>query len=145
VFRYFFVFWTLIDIGLIWFVIDKLKSAKKEELPPPLLFELTRGNNKYFCEPSQIHYLTAENYYTRVYTTEGAFVMRKPLKSFYDLLPQDIFKKIHRSTIVNVNYVTELARGNGHTLEVIMKDGTRRKVSRSFVKEVTLFFKDRTY
>lgn len=144
VFRYFFIFWTLIDIGLIWFVIDKLKGGETEEVSPPLLFELTRGGNKYFCEPVQIQLLAAENYYTKLYTTEGIFVMRKSLKSFLDVLPQDMFKKIHRSTIINVNYVSELARGNDKNLEVIMKDGTRRKVSRNYVKEINLFFKNRT-
>nr|WP_298922914.1 LytTR family DNA-binding domain-containing protein [uncultured Allomuricauda sp.] len=145
VYRYFFIFWTLVDIGLVWFIIDKLRATKKEELEPPLLFELTRGGNKYFCEPSQIYLLAAENYYTKLFTTEGVFVMRKPLKSFHDILPQNTFRKIHRSTIINVNYVSELSRGNDHSLEVIMKDGTRRRVSRSFIKEITLFFKDRTY
>ncbi len=146
VYRYFFIFWTLIDIGLVWFVIDKLKSVQEEEITSqPLMFELTRGSNKYFCEPSQIQLLAAENYYTKLFTTEGVFVMRKPLKSFLDVLPKDMFRKIHRSTIINVNYVSELARGTGSTLEVIMKDGTRRRVSKSFVKEVTGFFKDRTH
>ena len=145
VYRYFFIFWTLIDIALIWFVIDKLKGIEYKELPPPLLFELSRGNNKYFCEPSQILLLSAENEYTKLYTTEGIFVMRKPLKSFHDVLPQDMFRKIHRSTIINVNYVSELARGNDKSLEVILKDGTKRKVSRSFVKEINLFFKNRTH
>ncbi len=145
VYRYFFIFWTLIDVGLIWFIIDKLKGGDNEELPPPLLFELTRGGNKYFCEPTQIMLLIAENYYTKLVTTEGVFVMRKPLKSFQDVLPSNLFKKIHRSTIVNVNYVSELAKVNDKGLEVIMKDGTRRKVSRNFVKEINLFFKNRTY
>ncbi|TXN37361.1 LytTR family transcriptional regulator [Flagellimonas hymeniacidonis] len=145
VYRYFFIFWTLVDIGLVWFIIDKLRATEKEELEPPLLFELTRGGNKYFCEPSQIHLLAAENYYTKLFTTEGVFVMRKPLKYFHDILPLNTFRKIHRSTIINVNYVSELSRGNDHSLEVIMKDGTRRRVSRSFIKEITLFFKDRTY
>lgn len=145
VYRYFFIFWTLIDVGLIWFVIDKLKGVENEKLPPPLLFELTRGSNKYFCEPSQIQLLVAENYYTKLYTTEGVFVMRKPLKSFQDVLPPDMFKRIHRSTIINVNYVSELAKDDYKSLEVIMKDGTRRKVSRNFVKEINLFFRNRTY
>ncbi|MEP0134098.1 MAG: LytTR family DNA-binding domain-containing protein [Eudoraea sp.] len=144
VYRYFFIFWTLIDVGLIWFIIDKLKGVEKEELPPPLLFELTRGSNKYFCEPTQIQLLVSENYYTKLYTTQGIFVMRKPLKSFQDVLPQDIFKRIHRSTIINVNYVSELARVDYKSLEVIMKDGTRRKVSRNFVKEINLYFRNRT-
>jgi hypothetical protein len=145
VYRYFFIFWTLVDIGLVWFIIDKMRTVREGEPKPPLLLELTRGSNKYFCEPSQIYLLVAENYYTKLFTTEGTFVMRKPLKSFYDILPQNMFRKIHRSTIVNVNYVSELSRGSGHSLEVIMKDGTRRKVSRTFIKEITLFFKDRTY
>jgi hypothetical protein len=122
VYRYFFIFWTLIDVGLIWFVIDKLKGVE-----------------------SQIQLLVAENYYTKLYTTEGVFVMRKPLKSFQDVLPPDMFKRIHRSTIINVNYVSELAKDDYKSLEVIMKDGTRRKVSRNFVKEINLFFRNRTY
>ncbi len=40
VYRYFFIFWTLIDFALIWFIIDKLKAApKKEQLPQPLWLE----------------------------------------------------------------------------------------------------------
>ncbi|MEX0289208.1 MAG: LytTR family DNA-binding domain-containing protein [Flavobacteriaceae bacterium] len=144
VFRYFFVFWTLIDVGLVWFVTDKLKWASIKREPTPILLELTRGKNKYFCEPAQIHLLASENYYTKLFTTEGIFVMRKPLKYFQGILPEDIFKKIHRSTIINVNEVSELVRGEDHKLEVIMKDGTRRRVSRNFVREITLFFKDRT-
>ncbi len=142
VYRYFFIFWTLIDLGIVWFIIDKLKEAAKEE--PTLLIELTRGGNKFFVEPEQIYWLAAENYYTRLFTTEGVFLKRKSLKSFDDILPQDMFKKIHRSTIINVNYVSELARSADHNLEVVLKDGSRRRVSRSFVKEINLFFKNRT-
>ena len=146
VFRYFFIFWTLLDLGLVGFVVQKLKydSINEDKSDPPLLLELTRGNNTYFCEPSQIHLLASENYYTRLFTSEGVFLMRKPLKYFMSILPQELFKRIHRSTIINVNQVSELVRANDHSLEVIMRDGTRRRVSRSFVKEITHFFKERT-
>ena len=145
VYRYFFIFWTLIDLGLLWFIVDKLRTGKPQEEELPVKLELTRGGNTYFCEPSQIQLLAAENYYTKLFTTHGVFVMRKPLKTFLDELPVDSFRKIHRSTIINLDYVVELARGNGSTLEVIMKDGTRRRVSKSFIKEITQLFKERTY
>ncbi|MCL6266999.1 LytTR family DNA-binding domain-containing protein [Flagellimonas myxillae] len=145
VYRYFFVFWTLIDVGLVWFIIDKLRTSLPQLEQQPIRLELTRGGNTYFCEPSQIQLLAAENYYTKLFTTQGVFVMRKPLKAFLDILPVETFRKIHRSTIINVDYVSELARGNGSTLEVIMKDGTRRRVSKSFVKEITDLFRSRTY
>ncbi|MEM9647012.1 MAG: LytTR family DNA-binding domain-containing protein [Bacteroidota bacterium] len=145
VYRYFFIFWTLIDMGLVWFIIDKLRTSGAEKMEPPVLLELTRGGNTVFCEPSQIHLLAAENYYTKLFTSEGIFVMRKPLKSFLEVLPERMFQKIHRSTIINLNQVSELARGNGSTLEVVMKDGTRKRVSKNYIKEVKRFFKDRTH
>lgn len=141
VFRYFFVFWTVMDMGLLLFVLDKLKPGKIEK--PSLLFELTRGGNKFYCEPSQIYLLASENYYTRLFTSEGIFVMRKSLKSYEELLPADTFLRIHRSAIVNVNQVAELARGNNHGLEVVMKDGTRRKVSRNLAGEINTYFRNR--
>ena len=147
VYRYFFIFWTLIDIGLVWYCIEKIREAeaKEEPSPAPTLFELTRGTNKYYCEPSQIYWLVSENYYTRLFTTEGLFVMRKSLKSFHDVLPENLFRKIHRSTIINIDYVAELTRGTGSSLEVVMKDGTRRRVSKSYVKDITDLFKNRSH
>jgi hypothetical protein len=54
------------------------------------------------------------------------------------------FRKIHRSTIINVNYVSGLARGKNDGLEVILKDSTKRKVSRNYSKEIRTFFKNRS-
>ncbi|MEZ4810174.1 MAG: LytTR family DNA-binding domain-containing protein [Allomuricauda sp.] len=145
VYSYFFIFWTLIDIGLLLFVIDKLRGREGQSSPIQLRFELTRGAKKYFCEPSEIYWLVAENYYTKLSTASGIFVMRKPLKSFHDVLPPEMFQKIHRSTIINVDYVSGLSGNTSQGLEVVLKDGTRRKVSRSFAKEILHFFKDRSY
>ncbi len=145
VYRYFFIFWTLIDMALVWYIIDKLGDMKKEPPAPTKLVELTRGSKKYYFEPSQIHLLVSENYYTKLFTSQGPFVIRKPLKSFNEELPSHLFRKIHRSTIINVHQVSELTRGAGTSLEVVMKDGTQRRVSKSYVKDITDFFKNRSY
>jgi two-component system LytT family response regulator len=128
------------DLGLLLFVLDKLRPVAGEK--PTLLFELTRGSSKYFCDPTQIYLLASENYYTRLHTSEGVFVMRKSLKSYEELLPAETFLRIHRSAIVNVNQVAELAR-DGHGLEVVMKDGTRRRVSRNLAGEINAYFRNR--
>lgn len=143
VYRYFFIFWTLIDLGLLWFVVDKLWSIEGEHGPSPVLLELTRGSKTYFCEPDQVHWLVSENYYTKISTDSGVFVMRRLLKTFLDILPSELFKKIHRSTIVNVAYVTELEGNSSQGFELVLKDGTKHRVSRSFSKEILLFFKGR--
>lgn len=144
VFPYFFIFWTLIDIGLVWFVIDKLKNQYSNSEAKPLLLELTRGGKTYFCDASQILYLVSDNYYSHIHTTEGIFTMRQSLKTFQEMLPEEHFLRIHRSTIINLNFVSELKRGKNHRLEVILKDGTSRRVSRNSIKEVIEYFRRRT-
>nr|WP_277612710.1 LytTR family DNA-binding domain-containing protein [Eudoraea chungangensis] len=111
----------------------------------PLRIKLARGNTTVFCETHQIYYLVSENYYTKLFTSEGIFVMRKPLKYFENVLPLDVFKKIHRSTIINLNYVLELKKGSGYTLDVVLKDGSSRRVSRKLIKEVTHLIKTRSF
>lgn len=145
VYRYFFIFWTLIDMALVWYIIDTLGNLKNEHLVLPRLVELTRGNKKFYLEPNQIHLLVSENYYTKLFTSQGPFIVRKPLKDFHKELPSQLFRKIHRSTIINVQQVSELTRGTGTSLEVIMKDGTRKRVSKSYIKDITDFFKERSY
>ncbi|WP_276391003.1 LytTR family DNA-binding domain-containing protein [Eudoraea chungangensis] len=145
VFRYFFVFWTFIDIVLVWFVTDKFMNTPMPDKKLPLRIKLARGNTTVFCETHQIYYLVSENYYTKLFTSEGIFVMRKPLKYFENVLPLDVFKKIHRSTIINLNYVLELKKGSGYTLDVVLKDGSSRRVSRKLIKEVTHLIKTRSF
>ena len=105
----------------------------------------SRGDKKFFCESDQIHWLAAEDYYTKLYTDHGNFIIRKTLKKFCKELPHEEFKRIHRSTVINVNHVSGLARGNNDSLEVILKDGSRRRVSRNFTKEVRAFFRGRSF
>jgi len=146
VYPYFFIFWTIVDIGLTWVVIEKTKPLKeKDSISKPKIFELSRGDKKFFCEANQIHWLSAEGYHTKLYTDQGNFVIRKTLKDFCKKLPQGEFKRIHRSTVINVHQVSGLARGKNDSLEVILKDGSRRRVSRNYTKEVRAFFRGSSF
>ncbi len=149
VYGYFFIFWTIIDIGLVWFVLEKINKSRKvsknivqKDLSEPAVFELTRGDKTYFCEPEQINWLAAENYYTKFHTVHGEFLIRKSLKNCYQSLSLDAFKRIHRSTIVNVGFISAFSRGKNSSMEVVLKDGTRRSVSRNHIKDIKLYFQE---
>jgi len=143
VYPYFFIFWTILDIGLMWYVLEDFWQLPIEDKQvKPILIELTRGDKKYYCEPNQVHWLSAEDYYTQLFTNQGKFLIRKTLKDFYKILPHEDFKRIHRSTVINVNYVSGLARGKNDSLEVILKDGTKRRVSRNYSREIRAFFRN---
>jgi len=53
-----------------------------------------------------INYLEADSSYTLIYTNSGKFVYSSVLKKFEEKLPPEIFVRVHRSYIVNINCVT---------------------------------------
>lgn len=62
------------------------------------------GEEKYiFCR--DIHYIKSENVYLQVVTSKESYLIRKKLKEQLSELPKDMFLSIHRSYIVNLQYV----------------------------------------
>lgn len=61
--------------------------------------------------------------------------MLNSLKHIIKRLPEN-FKRIHKSTIVNVDYISEFkSRGNGD-YDVIMNDGSVLRLSRNYREEL---------
>lgn len=57
-----------------------------------------------------VAYFKADNKYTVVMTSEGESLLRKPIRELLELLDANIFKQIHRSTIVNLKAISSIAR-----------------------------------
>jgi two-component system, LytTR family, response regulator len=55
---------------------------------------------------NEIIYCKAEGNYTWVYTTQTSFLVTKVLKHFESILPKSIFIRIHKSYLINVNYIS---------------------------------------
>ncbi len=60
-----------------------------------------------------VAYFKADNKYTVVMTAEGESLLRKPIRELLDLLDPNMFKQIHRSTIVNLKAIASVARDDG--------------------------------
>ena len=57
-----------------------------------------------------VAYFQADNKYTVVMTAQGEALLRKPIKELLDLLDPNMFKQIHRSTIVNLKAIASITR-----------------------------------
>ncbi|MEI2454438.1 MULTISPECIES: LytR/AlgR family response regulator transcription factor [Lysobacter] len=55
-------------------------------------------------------YFRADNKYTTVVTAEGEAVLRKPIRELLEVLDGNLFKQIHRSTIVNLKAIASIVR-----------------------------------
>ncbi|MEX2511664.1 MAG: LytTR family DNA-binding domain-containing protein [Cyclobacteriaceae bacterium] len=58
---------------------------------------------------SNIIYLKGDGNYTNLLTRDRAYSLRNILKEFEDLLPDDLFIRIHKSFIVNLNEINTIS------------------------------------
>jgi two-component system LytT family response regulator len=70
----------------------------------------------------------AQGAYTRIYLRDSKkLLVSKPLKDYENLLPGNIFLRVHNSHLVNLNFIKKYNRGRGGYIE--MDDGTTLEVA----------------
>lgn len=102
--------------------IKKPSSQQKIALPYRDGFE--------FVEVGHIIYCQAEGAYTKVFFDDKKFILvSKTLGDIEELLPQDIFQRIHHSNVVNIDFVTHFVRSDGGYVK--LRTGEQLPVSKS--------------
>lgn len=86
-----------------------------------------------FTQVNSILYCSAEGAYTKVYLTEKrSLLISRTLGDIEEMLPPEIFIRIHHSTVVNLNAVTHYLRTDGgyvvlNTNEKLMVSKARKE------------------
>ena len=82
-----------------------------------------------------IHYIAASGSYIDIKTTDNTYVLRKSLDKILEEINDRKFVRIHRSTIINIDYIDKLVYPNPGEIDTKMKDGKVFRVSNSYKKE----------
>lgn len=142
VYRYFFIFWIMMDMVILWGLSVRLNVPEVVSDPPtstnPSVIPVKKGGATIIIQPKEINWISAEDYYAKLHTVQGQFLVRKPLKILLRELPTDSFIQVHRSTIVNISFVGEAKKDKAGNNYLLMKDGMERAVSSAGLKR----FKD---
>ena len=73
---------------------------------------------------ADIDWISADDYYVRLHTAGGEFLLRESLSSLETRLDPSRFVRIHRGAIVQIDRIRELRE------EAVLRDGTRIPISR---------------
>lgn len=89
-----------------------------------------------FIEVSNIIYCQAEGAYTKVFLPNKKYILvSRSLGDIEELLPPDMFQRIHHSTVVNLNYISHFVRSDGGYVK--LQTGEQLTVSKS-KKEIVM-------
>ncbi|KUO62163.1 hypothetical protein APF79_04115 [bacterium BRH_c32] len=85
---------------------------------------LIRINGRHiFITIEDIVFIKADNQYTNLMTTSGkTFLMRRAIATWEEQLPENIFLRIHRGTIINMNMINKIEKIGGGRMSIRLKD-----------------------
>ncbi len=121
--------------------VKAIAAPKQETDKKVILINHSKGFT--LVDFKDIVWLEANDNYTSLYLNgQKKIVASKTLKEFETILPDSDFFRIHRSALININYVKEYSNHEGG--EVILSDGTHVQVSKARVQEFAEFIKTKS-
>ncbi len=117
-------------------MLERMAAARAAPAPRKWLhwIKASVGNGVRLIPVEEVAFLRAEDKYTLVAWKGGEALIRKGIRELSEELDPDTFVQIHRSAIVNLNYVQEVVRGVNETADVHLRGRPEvLPVSRSYL------------
>jgi two-component system LytT family response regulator len=95
-------------------------------------FVIKAGGRVFFVRSDEIDWIEAAGNYVKLHVASDAHLFRETMNALEAQLNPDIFYRIHRSHIVNIERVKELQPWFNGEYVVFLKNGTRLTLSRGY-------------
>jgi two-component system LytT family response regulator len=110
--------------------------ALVQDLKPPAnrleRFVIKSGGRVFFVRSDEIDWIEAAGNYVKLHVGQDAHLFRETMSALEAQLDSDMFFRIHRSHIVNIERVKELQPWFNGEYVVFLKSGTRLTLSRGY-------------
>lgn len=93
------------------------------------------GNKTLFIKNQDIMYVVASGSYVEIFIENKKFLQRGSVSNLMEQLNSKYFIRIHRSTVINLNFIQELINSSYGEIDVKMNDNKLFRVSKSYKKE----------
>jgi two-component system LytT family response regulator len=113
----------------------KNQVAKEKELDKIVV---ESNNNIHVIPLNEINYIESEDDYVMIHTSKGKYLKHQTMKYYEEHLALSGFIRIHRSYIVNVSQINKIEKFGKETYQLILKDNTQLKVSRSRYQDLKM-------
>jgi len=116
------------DLG-IKYAIERLSSHHAQDS-----WKIVDGKKVVFINKFDIGWIKIQGNYSSIYHKGKTTIVRKPLKQIEEELTSINLTKIHRSVLINSDYISEIRISDN---EIAMQDGEILPIGRSFKKSLS--------
>jgi two-component system LytT family response regulator len=115
----------------------KQRISRSQQAPRPVERLAIKGVGEIvFVKISEIDWIEAADYYACLHVGARTHLLRRSLAELEQELNENMFCRIHRSTIVNLDRVRGVEVNEEGEYEVMLDRGTRLRLSRRYRKEL---------
>ncbi len=90
------------------------------------------GSRLFFVKTGDIMYISSDEKYVELHTDKEAYLIRETMNSMEARLDPAKFARIHRSYLVNLDFIQEIQPWSHGDYVVILKNGTKLTASRRY-------------
>ncbi len=112
--------------------LDALMEGLRKERPWVDRLLVKQADRHVLVRTASIQWVEAEDNYVRLHVEGTSHLLRQTMTGLLTRLDPSQFRRIHRSAIVNLDFIREFQPWTGGDHLVIMRDGTRLTLSRTF-------------
>lgn len=126
-------------------VLDEVLAMKPDErkLRHPPLLPIRQGRETVRIPMPSIEWIDAAGDYMCIHADGSTHILRGTMKELETLLDPDLFQRVHRSTIVNLQRVKSLRSHMNGEYFLKLEGGHELKLSRTYRDKVEFFLKRR--
>jgi two-component system, LytTR family, response regulator len=114
-------------------VLAALRSTRERELKR---IACRIGDSTVFVRVDEVEYFRADQGYTVVKSGSKELLIDTPLVELEERLDPADFVRVHRNTLVNMNYVASLRRLLDGRVKIVLKDGSEIASSRRYAENL---------
>lgn len=120
--------------------LEALLASLRKERPWVDRLLVRQGDRHLLVKTSALQWIEAEDNYVRLHVEGTSHLLRQTLSGLLARLDPAQFRRIHRSAIVNLDFIREFQPWTGGDQLVVMRDGTRLTLSRTYRDQVGEWF-----
>ncbi len=116
--------------------VKKLVDKVKEESGPIDRIFVKTGSRIDVIPVGEIIRIDAQDDYAEIITKKKSYLKKETMNYLEKNLPPANFIRVHRSSIINSDYMEKIEKYGKESYVVVLKDGSRVNVSKSRIKEL---------
>ena len=94
------------------------------------------GSRFFFVKTNEIVFIEAEEKYAKLHTEKENYLIRETMNNLEQRLDPEKFARVHRSYIVNLDFIKEIHPWSHGDFQIILKNGAQLTGSRRFRERV---------